>query len=689
MPTIYTGVRPVFTFADEGLIEYEKVAAKRLGDILERLDLGEPANLQLESSTFLPDNIARISFKVMEGILEPIIVVDISRQDPRLSLRDVERDLEELPEEETRFYYSPAFWVGITTTNHTKTFIGENPNCGYFGFPPQACLWAFEPPSGEDVFGNPLGGGGDEYGYLNTVEHLPGLTSACGLPPWTQGKSGDASINRQLQVMSNTSYSHGSNLSDEGYFGDQNFQLYESIVRSESGMTAFEGLGCYATRPPEADLPWGQNGQPDTEAGAALPANYWLRSVLVASSFEFRGGGGSFSAEVPCIVTGDGPGGSEDAISMTNSMPEGTVFNQVLNGTYEINAFATMFECECIDSTVRMRIVLGETLTEIESLNDETTGIRYQALKTVVDFEVDGIGNTFTCQHQLCRDFALGGHGDCDEFQDRGPLDSNGRGIWSRALFLNPFASQYSIGFPTFRAPFFNTGGGGCAQSTRDLANDPNCQACGALSLYVSPQTGFGHPNSGINCIQAGNNLGTAPTTDTRTAIGFQLARVVSVEDPDGRLCHVQIVGNEGGQGQCGPTSSYAYGSVFFAAGAAEHVYPGSGPLPDDWEQPTGWKLGQLVVVYGLVNRICDSSGCQSGPDPNYLLVGRTTTPLDNFLNEFWAGIRCADGQGFQNLVQHIETVSLVATACLPGGKEEVTPLRYFDHGSFGGFVKA
>ena len=94
-----SAVRPIFTFADEGLIQYEKIAAKKLADIIELLELGENSNLQQDARVYLPDQIAQISYVVMEGILDPIILVDIQRQDRKRDQTELEEQ-EEQPQEE-------------------------------------------------------------------------------------------------------------------------------------------------------------------------------------------------------------------------------------------------------------------------------------------------------------------------------------------------------------------------------------------------------------------------------------------------------------------------------------------------------------------------------------------------------------------------------------------------------------
>jgi hypothetical protein len=688
MPTIITGVRPIYTFADEGLIEYEKIAGRKLGDILERLELGEHANLQLASETFLPDDIARISFKVMEGILEPIIIVDIDRQKPLLKIEDVTREQEVL-EEEIRLYYSPSIWIGTVTVLHTKTQQGNNPNCDEFGYTPISRIWAWEPEGA--TAGESFSGG--VYGYNNTTESHPGLSQICMLPFWTFGREDQpgAFINRDLEIFNVTQFVFGQTLIDEGFFG--NVYHHDTIVRSESGMTDFQAAGSYATTPRDALRSWGQGGRVGAfdDEEDVLAENYWLTSVIVAASYQF----GQPSEEVdgvitkqytiPAIRTGEGVGSDADGILTTTEMPAGTIFNTVLSGEYEFNISVEAWECECADSEVRVRLVIGERVTAIEELSNEL--VTYEALVSVFDFVPDTIGNHDTNQQATCMDIALGGHGECDDDGGRGPLDSQGRGIWQSAIYVNALAGSWEIRAPTFRTPMFDTpqapGWASCPQSQQGQTDDPNCQDC-SFTLYQK-QTGSGYANSGYDCIASNQSV-----VNTRLGVAWHFARVVGVEPPSNRICNVQLVGNDGGEGTCGDLPAYSYGHVFFATGIDPAIPIGADlsdfPILGGGQFGTpgeigGWAVGQLVVVIGIASSNCPAGSCVR-LGSHKLLVSTPTAGGEDFRLQYWSQYRCANGVAFRNFIEAVEEQSAIST-CAPN-----TPkLTYKDLGGFGGFA--
>jgi hypothetical protein len=689
MPTIHTGVRPIFTFADEGLVGYEKIATRKLGDILERLELGENANLQFARETFQPDHVARISFKVMEGILEPIIIIDIDRQKPRLTIEDETREEQEAEEEEIRLYYSPSIWIGTATVLHTKTVIGNNTNCETFGYLPISRILAFEP------FGATPGESfsGGVYGYNNTVESHPGLTSICGLPTWSfhHADQPGALIDRELDIFNQTQFVFGQGLIDEGFFGG-NFK-YESIIRSESGMTAFMVAGAYATTPRDALRSWGQSGAVGAfdDEEDVLAENYWLSSTIVASSYQF----GQPSEEVdgvitktytvPCIRTTDGVGSDADGIITTTEMPAGTIFNTILPGSYEFNITVEAWECECADCEVRVRLVIGQRVTEIEELSDSR--VTYQALVSVFDF-VPPIGKgADSMQQAICRDFVLGGHGLCEPPEgksERGMLDSNGRGIWQTAIYVNPLAGSWELGAPTFRTPFFNETAGGppCPQSA-DFPSDPGCQDCSFIPYQE--QLGSGYANSGYDCIASGETV-----ANTRTGVAWHFARVVGVDAGNSNaICHVQLVGNDGGEGNCGDLPPYCYGHVFNATGIDPAIpigadlsgFPTLGGQFGTPGEIGGWAVGQLVVVIGLASSNCAAGSCDRLGSAK-LLVSTPTAGGENFRLLYWSQYRCANGVASRNFIEIVEEQSAINT-CSPA----VPKLTYQDLGNFGGFA--
>jgi hypothetical protein len=712
MAELFTGIRPVYTFADKGLFQYEKIAARKLGDVLEQLELGEGANLQLNTVRFQPDDIATISIRVMGGILSPIILVDIDRQVSDKA-KDEEEPEFERPEEEVRWYYSPSIWFGVVSKNHTQNAVGNNENCDLWGYPPSARIWAFEPldDSGADFEGN-------QYGYGNTVESLPGHDLAvCGIPVWSFGKEGQAGVDedRYFEIFNDVTPGFGFDIGQEavdlGWFGWQDWKLLEGIVRSKSGMTTFEGPGCYQTTPRDALVPLGQAGQllDLFEDDAYLPQNYWERSVIVAPSFNFIDADPNVDPDDPVVVQhvfpalrfGDLPGDASVGVTFDIEFPQGDIFNTVLSGEYEFNLFAMQFACECIDADISARLVLGQRITELE--NDEV--VDYRAIIQIVDFDFPNIGDWKTSQAVLCRDHTLGGHGLCDEFQDRGMLDSNGRGIAQDAIYVNPMAATWHVAQASFRQPFFDDGpaGSDCPQDTTDLADDPLCQNCSFVT-YMD-QTGFGWANGGYNCLHSSQGGGGAGSVaDTRDGLSFHLARVVGVEAPSNRICHVQMVGNDGGDGASGspcgndPLGVYSYGHVFFATGIDPSIPIGtdllSSGLPNlnDAQFGTpgeigGWQLHELVVVVGFAFTTgpCAIGNCNKSFGER-LLVSKLNAGGEDFRLLYWSQVRCASGIGFRNFIEDMEEQSQIVDQC--AGEKQLTYQNFTESGiTYGGFA--
>ena len=123
-----------------------------------------------------------------------------------------------------------------------------------------------------------------------------------------------------------------------------------------------------------------------------------------------------------------------------------------------------------------------------------------------------------------------------------------------------------------------------------------------------------------------------------------------------GRICQVQLVGNDGGQGGSCPTPSFSYKMCNNANGIDPNIPLGS-DLSGYPDQGTigGWVVGELVVVIGWTNAcsgLCDGSFDFTG-DWRWL-VTKVQTPTDDFTSLYWQQFRCEQGIAFEGFLNQL-----------------------------------
>lgn len=681
MATIQTNVRPIFTFADEGLIEYERIAAKKLQDIIEILTLGEASNLQMAKQKFLPDSIAQIDYTVMEGVLEPIILVEINRQ-PKVSEERETTEREE-GQKETIFYYIPSFWCGITTINHNRVNIPGNTNCGFEGYPPEGRLVCYEP-----EFDEGQAYGDEAYGYNHIAESAPGKNCRNGIPAWTFGREDQpgALLDRRFPIGATTGdYIRGENCSDQGFFGDQDWCLEDGFGTiyanyTEHGVLATENGTCYLTTPKDAKRPlFDPAFDPSVfEEDRQLSDTFWHRSIIVGGTqfgtpdVNNQGQSLVYTWQRPCIFIGNDPGDTSASNSITYSaILNGESFQStILPGEYEIHPFVQSYSCECFECTPVVRLLIGSRSSEFEAQSNEL--ISYVPILQIVDIELSNLCQIGSQARFYFRDLGLGGYGPCIEDQSRGGLSSQTPGWWENSIYVNPFTGGWRIDAPSYKQPFWDTPE--CGPSPNDPPTAPGCLGCIGDSTVCQ---GSGVCSDVPYCIKAGEGI----MYDVRGLAAFQLARVTRVDAVTGEICQVQLVGNDGGAG--GPCSEtpFSYKTCNFASGIDPSI-----PLGSDLSQyPNqgivgGWVVGELVAVIGYSNPCttrCDGTYDYTG-DSRWL-VTKTKTPTDDFTNLFWQQFRCPNGIAFETYLN-----KLIATAKIQKDCGQLLPIPvdlYFEDG--------
>jgi hypothetical protein len=664
-------IRPVFTFADEGLIQYEKIAAKKLADIIELLDLGEPANLQLDKRVYTPDSVARITYTVMEGILEPIILIDVSRQ-PSEKEEIEKEELEDPVEQETKYYYIPSFWVGITTRNHTRELFPGNINCGWEGYPPEGRLIGFEP-----AFDEGQAYGGQEYGYNHTVESIPGFHYAFS---WTaaNGEQPGAQIPRLIQIGTASDYTEGSEVQYQGWFGYQDWILSygfaEYIIQSENGMVATENANCYISAPRDAYRPLFQaNVDFSVFEDEELGPEFWHRSIIVGGATFGKvdintGEVPDYACSRPCIFIGEDPSDAppENRTTWTSKFDGSTRGGTVLPGEYEIMAMVQSYSCECFECEPVVRLILGGRSVEFEALSGDL--VNYVPIMEIVDI-LPNICTHGTQARFYYRDLVLGGYRFCSEDDtETGGLRDDTPGWWGNSLYVDPMAATWRIGAPSHQDPFFNNVP--CGPSPNDPPNSSACLGCtgddsGCKGSAVCSEVPY--------CIKAGPGV----AYDVRGLASFHLARVVEVDANSGRICRVQLVGNDGGQGGPCAETTFSYNYCWFGSGIDPSIPLGSdlSTYPDQGVIG-GWVVGQLVVVIGYTNAC--TTLCDGSSDPPYgdfrWLVTAVRTPTDDFTNLFWSQFRCPNGIAFETYLNKLIATAGIQKDCGQlGGGQPVT----------------
>lgn len=672
MATISTFLRPVYTFGDEGLIEYEKIAAKKLQDIIELLDLGEGSNLQMAKQTYLPDAVAKIDYTVMEGITTPIILVEINRQ-PQDKKR-LEKEEKEEQQREKRYYYVPSFWCGITTRNIEMGFFDGNNNCGYEGSPPEGRLCAFEPLF-DDGQAYTLLDGPEEYGYTHTVESLPGYDCRNGIPSWASQREGQpgADVPRRTAIGATQGlYERGAALSDEGFFGDQDWCLEDGFgtiygVFSEHRLMAFENGTCYLTTPRDALRPLFDTAfDPSVFPDDMLSEVFWHRSVICGSVTlgttdvnEPEAGSIEYTITRPCTNIGEDPGlvGSENSITYNARWSGDTIGSVILPGEYEIHPWVMSFSCECMSCETVVRLVIGSRLAEFESIVGGPEGlVEWIPLMQIVDIELTELCQPGTQARFYFRDTGLGGYSSCVEDLSRGGLNRLTPGWWTNSIYVNPFTGGWRIDVPSYMTPFYDTPD--CGPSPNDPPYASGCLGCTGDSSGCQGNICTDVPY----CIKAGEGV----MYDVRGLAAFHLARVVRVDANDGTICQVQLVGNDGGQGGSCTEKSFSYKTCGFASGIDPSIplgsdlsnYPNQGIIG-------GWVVGELVAVIGYSNPCttrCDGSLDYTG-DFRWL-VTKTKTPTDDFTGLFWQQFRCPNGIAFENYLNKLIATAKIQKDC-------------------------
>lgn len=687
MPITSAQVTPVFTFADEGLIEYEKIASKKLQAILTDLDLGEGSNLQFNKQTFLPDDVATISYTAMEGVLEPIILVDVRRQPKRDE--ELEEEIKEEGEKEIKYYYVPSFWCGITTRNHTQTEFGQV-ECLYQSYPPEGRLVCFEPRFEEtkNYFDS-------EYGWANVSDSRPArYFTPFGVWDAIHGGEPGADYDVRVEVAQGTDWEY--KLYDDlffwGFFGYQDWMLgagygVEWIILSEGGVICTENSVCYYTTPADARRPLFQPEVDFTVFDEDLSEQFWQRSIIVPGI-----GGQQFgvpdinTGEVPvyqvkrpCIFIGEDPGDVPDSYSLLwESQFDGSTHaaSAPLPGEYEINPMVESYSCECFDCEVIVRLMLGKRFAFFEEQNGEGSAVEYRPIMEIVDIEIEDLGGPGSTARFYYRDLALGGWGGCFYYENdgylRGGLNSTTPGWWQNSIYVNPNAATWRIGPASFKAPFYNDPE--CPLSPLDQPTDPGCIGCVGDSGVCEE---WGICSNVPYCLKAG----PGQTTDIRGLAVWNLAKVSRVDSVTGRICEVQLLGNDGGQGGPCAEKSFSYQFCWNASGIDPDIPLGS----DLSEYPDqgiigGWVVGELVAVIGYTNAC--TSLCDGSADPPYgdfrWLVTKTQTPTDDFTALFWSQLRCPEGIGFETFLDRLIQIGKTQQDCGQLAPDPVT-LKYED----------
>ena len=274
MPVVSTGASlpfiTAFSFEDPILHPYRRRSEKRLIHILEQLELGAQANLGYTKVTWLPDDLVRIRYLRMEGVLQPIILVRVEFQDAAKAAANSEavsellEEIEDIGDPDDRpLPYVPFMWVGIAAFGHSLIGGTDNPNCDFWGYPIDPHLVGFDPPS-------PLGIGAPPRDFRDSCETLPG-TIYQGGATWAARVGNNASEQRLIRVNGGQTWVMNQFGIDNGTFQDSDWDLStQGLVQStHSGMTALEHLDTQVTLPPSAELD--------------LPAGYWKRSIIVSS----------------------------------------------------------------------------------------------------------------------------------------------------------------------------------------------------------------------------------------------------------------------------------------------------------------------------------------------------------------------------------------------------------------------
>jgi hypothetical protein len=358
-------------------------------------------------------------------------------------------------------------------------------------------------------------------------------------------------------------------------------------------MIATEFCSTKLTLPPDALRPTDPDGDP-------LPDNYWDRSIIVdPDGHQIPAGSVGFDYQLP----------EELSMPIQCTLAEHEIDCEVLSGTYEIQAWAESYICECWGAQLHMRMVLGKEARTEEKVYDAATGAPIdfvpgmEANITVVDIYPAGVGSSNAdCRGYLPREIFIGGSptlGPCVDDGEQGPFNP-GRGFWQQSLLVDVNNGGWKLSDLRRVVPPLT-------DETCENISWPASSEC-AAACSPGPFTGAVYAPAtwslGLGAVGAFNQFtflgadGNFHHADLTKLVGFHLARVTAVT-PDGLVCGVQLVGNDGGVDLCGgDCKPVGYGTVFNSAKGTRGLAPGQSFDPSTLAQG-GFSVGELVIVTG------------------------------------------------------------------------------------------
>jgi hypothetical protein len=612
-----------FIFEDPVLHPYQRRSEKRLNLILEQLDLGSEANLGYTKVTWLPDEIVRVRYLAMEGILEPIIVVRVEFQPSFKEAFDQERlkevieqltqEIIDEAEEELPETYIPFAWVGIAAIDHALAGPFEgNGSCPFWGYPVDPHLAGFEP--------NLQGDNLVDLGFDNSCETQPGFLTAGN--DWLNNVPG-GSEQLFLRLNGGQTWTLNQFALDQGTFQDSDWYLSANGVAQSShgGMVAMEHTDTQATLP--------------DAASEGVGAGYWKRSIILAP-------GGAPLPEGDVAYTVQMGGGATAAIKATYS--GGTIFSQSLLGHYEIQFFGRSFHCECTSARIHVRVITGAVGGSISTF----------------DFFPGDIGQPPIANRMVYdRDVSLGGLPPCGGSQlARGPNDG-GQGWSNRALFINLQTGNVFDGTANRRQPYFS---GGCGASYHPGPDHPDCIGGCTGETTVQPANNLDYPQ-GIHFITY-NAGGQQANIDLRGGVLWHMARVAQVDAATRHICRVILVGNDGAEGACA-CRPFSYGHNMPALGIDPDI-----PLGSNLTQLCGaeqcqvpYSVGELVTVVGVTNPFSTFCAQMTG-DWRLIVTKPQGGHGEVFTNRFWSELRCPSSGPVEKFFKEVERAFRNRSAC-------------------------
>jgi hypothetical protein len=252
----------------------------------------------------------------------------------------------------------------------------------------------------------------------------------------------------------------------------------------------------------------------------------------------------------------------------------------------------------------------------------------------------------------------LGGNPPCfgDPDNATGPNDG-GVGWWNQSLFIDVENGSVSTGTATRRSPFF---GSECGPSNKFGPSAGECIAGCSGETTVQPANNLDYP-LGVVHLTVDTPAGQK-VVDLRQGVIWHLARVAQVRVENGKICRVRLVGNDGGQGDCGDCKPFSYGHNLRAIGIDPDIELGTDlrTLEDQGQVP--YSVGELVVVVGFTD---SPPACGILPGDWRLIVTRTTGGHgENFTNQFWSDLRCGKAGPVEKFFGEVEDLFRDRSAC-------------------------